>query len=101
MSLSPIWKSPFTDFTGAIVSHQWGGRCADMEMRALDCLEAYGLDRGVKKCETLITDFQECALRKKEMGRIVAMHHERRRQYNAGERSKEDRYAPPPKPESF
>ncbi|XP_044265015.1 uncharacterized protein LOC123011577 [Tribolium madens] len=101
MSLSPAFKSPFTDLTGALLSHQWGGRCADMELRALDCLEAYGLDKGIKKCETLITDFQECALRTKELARYSAMKAERERQYKAGERTKEDRYAEPPRVDGY
>ena len=72
-----------------------------MELKALDCLEAYGLTRGVTKCEDLITDFQECSLRVKEVSRYVAMRSERERQYHAGERTKENRYAPPPKPDSY
>ncbi|RZC43074.1 Ndufs5 domain containing protein [Asbolus verrucosus] len=101
MSLSPFFKSPLTDFSGAVVSHQWGGRCANLELKALDCLEAYGLDRGVKVCESLILDFQECSLRTKENQRYLAMRAERERQYKSGERSKEDRYAPSPQPDSY
>nr|CAH7738716.1 unnamed protein product [Callosobruchus chinensis] len=33
----PVLKSPLTDLTQALVSHQWYGECADMEMKALDC----------------------------------------------------------------
>ncbi|KAJ8961013.1 hypothetical protein NQ317_000302 [Molorchus minor] len=51
MSLSPWLKSPFTDLTGSVVTHQWFGACADMELKALDCIEAYGLDRGLKVCD--------------------------------------------------
>lgn len=101
MSLSPAFKSPFTDLTGAILSHQWGGRCNEFELRALDCLEAYGLDLGVKKCEALITDFQECSLRVKETARYMAMRSERERQYRAGERTKENRYAETPRPDGY
>ncbi|CAH1109725.1 unnamed protein product [Psylliodes chrysocephalus] len=101
MSLSPWLKSPFTDLTGAIVSHQWYGRCADLELQALDCLEAYGLDRGIKKCDLLLQDFTECSLRIKQMNRMFAMRNERHRQYFAGERSKEEKWAAGPKPDSY
>ncbi|XP_018579298.1 NADH dehydrogenase [ubiquinone] iron-sulfur protein 5 [Anoplophora glabripennis] len=101
MSLSPWLKSPFTDLTGAIVSHQWYGACADMEMKALDCLEAYGLDRGLKKCDPLIRDFTECALKIKQFKRMNAIRWERNRQYWAGERSKEDRWSKSPTHDSY
>lgn len=37
-------------------------RCGDMEMDALECLNAYGLTRGQKVCQTYVNDFKECAL---------------------------------------
>lgn len=101
MSLSPWLKSPFTDLTGALVSHQWYGHCADMEMKALDCLEAYGLDKGLKKCDLLIKDFTECTLKIKQFKRANAMRWERNRQYWAGERSKEDLWAKSPTNDSY
>ncbi|KAJ8964679.1 hypothetical protein NQ314_004711 [Rhamnusium bicolor] len=101
MSLSPWLKSPFTDLTGAVVSHQWYGECADFELRALDCLEAYGLDRGLKKCDLLIQDFQECSRKTKQFQRLTAMRLERHRQHFAGERSKENKWAKSPADDSY
>lgn len=102
MSLySPPLKTPLTDLTGCLISHQWEGRCKDFEMRAVDCLEAYGLLRGQEKCKDLLDDFKECATRKIRDARLGAMRMERRRQYWMGERSKEERYAIPPKPDSY
>ncbi|KAJ8925265.1 hypothetical protein NQ315_009093 [Exocentrus adspersus] len=101
MSLSPWLKSPFTDLTGAIVSHQWYDECADIELKALDCLEAYGLDRGIKKCDTLMKDFTECSLKIKQFKRMFALRFERQRQYLMGERSKEDHYAKAPEYDSY
>lgn len=101
MSLSPWFKSPFTDMTSAMLSHQWYGRCAKREMKMIDCLEAYGLDKGLEKCDALIEDFKECANSHKQLKRSAAMRYERQRQYWAGERSKEELYAPPPKIDSF
>ncbi|GJQ78396.1 putative NADH:ubiquinone oxidoreductase, NDUFS5-15kDa [Trypoxylus dichotomus] len=101
MSLNPWFKSPFTDMTGALISHQWFGRCAKIEMKVIDCLEAYGLDQGLQKCDPLIQDFRECTNRQKQLQRSVAMRYERHRQYLTGERSKEELYAPPPRVDSF
>lgn len=102
MSLySPPFKTPLTDLTGCVISHQWHGRCSEFEMRAVDCLEAYGLHRGQEKCRDLLDDFKECATRKIRETRLNAMRMERQRQYWMGERSKEERYAAPPKPDIY
>lgn len=98
---SPPLRTPFTDIPGAIISHQWFGECADMEMKTIDCYEAYGLARGQKKCKDLFDDFKECTYRLKQNNRLFTMTAERERQYKAGERSAENRYAPPPRRESF
>ncbi|KAF7275712.1 NADH dehydrogenase (ubiquinone) 15 kDa subunit [Rhynchophorus ferrugineus] len=96
MNLSPFFKSPFTDFTSGVVTHQWFGECADMEMKAVDCFEAYGLNKGFTKCQALLDDFQECALKTKRKARVDAMRLERHRQHLAGERTKENKYAEAP-----
>ncbi|KAK9880603.1 hypothetical protein WA026_011843 [Henosepilachna vigintioctopunctata] len=101
MSLSPYFKSPFTDLTGSIVNHQFFGKCRKFEERAIDCMEAYGLERGRRECKTLIEDFTECSLAHKRLARFEIMVKERDRQINAGERKKEDGYAPPPVIDSF
>nr|CAI5835761.1 unnamed protein product [Callosobruchus analis] len=101
LPVSPWLKSPLTDLTQALVSHQWYGECADMEMKALDCMEAYGLDRGLKKCELLIKDFQECALKTKQKNRLYAMRLERHRQHFTGERSKGEKWAQAPPADSY
>lgn len=60
MSISPFLRSPFTDITGGMISHQLLGRCQKQEAHYMDCLEAYGLDRGKRKCHDLLHDFKEC-----------------------------------------
>lgn len=70
MSFWPFLKSPFTDLTAHLVNHQNEGRCADFEMRFIDCMEAYGVHRGAKKCDLLLQDFQECAGREKQLKRL-------------------------------
>lgn len=70
-------------------------------MKVVDCLEAYGLEKGKTKCADLIDDFQECAHRYKQNQRNEAMLAERERQIKAGERGKDDRYGPSPKPYAY
>lgn len=60
MSISPFLRSPFTDITGGMISHQLLGKCQNEEARYMECLEAYGLDRGRAKCHPLLHDFKEC-----------------------------------------
>lgn len=100
-NFDPLFKSPLTDLGGDIVSHQFFGECADMEMKAVDCLEAHGMLKGVKKCNILLENFKECVYKNKQLKRIQAMQLERERQYKAGERSKKNRYAEPPTSDSY
>lgn len=100
-TLDPWFKSFFTDLTGDHFSNQYFGECADLEMKLLDCLEAYGMHKGIRKCEVLMEDFKECVYKRKQFDRIFAMRTERHRQRFSGERSKENHYAPGPKDDSY
>lgn len=71
MSLGPFFRSPFTDMTGTVINHQTYGKCAEFEMNMMDCLEAYGMNRGQTKCKDLMEDFQECVGMRKQMLRMV------------------------------
>lgn len=97
----PWLKCFMTDLTGDHFSSQYFGRCANLELKVLDCMEAYGLHRGLKKCEDLMLDYKECVHRIKQFNRVEAMRNERYRQWHSGERSKENRYAPGPKDDSY
>ncbi|CAF4914760.1 unnamed protein product [Pieris macdunnoughi] len=95
MSISPFLRSPFTDITGGLVSHQMLGKCQKEEMRYMDCLEAYGLERGRKKCAYLIEDFQECQTNTKQFKRFMAMRKERERQIAEGTLTGDKKYVTP------
>ncbi|XP_013193508.1 NADH dehydrogenase [ubiquinone] iron-sulfur protein 5 [Amyelois transitella] len=95
MSLSPFFRSPFTDLTGGLISHQLMDRCMKEESRYMECLEAYGLDRGVKKCEHLFSDFHECQTLTKQFKRFVAMRNERDRQIAEGKLKGDQQYVTP------
>lgn len=71
MSLTPFIRTPLTDLTGGLINHQNFGRCANLELKMMDCLEAYGLDRGKQKCSDLMDDFKECHLKKKQYQRVM------------------------------
>ncbi|CAG9766375.1 unnamed protein product [Ceutorhynchus assimilis] len=95
--LSPFVKSPFNDVFYPAVTNQWGkGPCKEIEMKTLDCLEAYGMARGMKECENLLRDFDECVFKRKQFQRIMAMRMERHRQHFAGERTGADKYTKEP-----
>ncbi|KAJ2948371.1 hypothetical protein O0L34_g7608 [Tuta absoluta] len=95
-TLSPFFRSPFTDLTGGLVSHQVvGTRCGPIELETMECLERYGLDRGVRKCRCLIEDFKECQMQAKQYGRFVAMRAERNRQIREGILKDDKKYVTP------
>jgi len=77
------------------MTHQSGTRCADFEMRAMECLEAYGVQKGRSRCTDYMDDLRECMFRTKQNARVSAMRVERHRQYYMGESG--EHYAPAPK----
>ncbi|XP_055305651.1 NADH dehydrogenase [ubiquinone] iron-sulfur protein 5 [Sitodiplosis mosellana] len=97
--LSPFFRSPLTDVFGSIINHQQYGKCARFEMNMMECMEAYGYDKGKVKCADLIEDFNECHNMTKQFLRHMAMEAERERQYKAGE--VKEKYAPPPHPNAY
>lgn len=84
--VTPFFRSPFTDLTGAMVNAQHYHACGPMELQMMECLEAYGTDKGKIKCRDIIDDFQECFSRNKQQMRFVAMRMERHRQWFNGDR---------------
>lgn len=92
----PALSTPFSDLTGALISNQWFGKCAEMEMRVVDCMEAHGYRNCFEACALLMDDLRECNTKQKQIKRSYAMRYERSRQYWRGERTRADRYAPSP-----
>ncbi|KAJ8718080.1 hypothetical protein PYW07_006010 [Mythimna separata] len=94
-NISPFFRSPWTDITGGIHSHQMLGRCQKQEMAMMDCLEGYGLGRGLKKCRYLVNDYQECHRNTKQFKRFLEMRRERDRQIAAKLRTGDKMYCSP------
>ena len=78
--LSPFFRNPITDLTGPLMSAQTGVRCADFEMKLMNCYEAYGYPKGMEICQAYYDDFKECCTREKQMTRVQAIQNERERQ---------------------
>lgn len=122
MSLSPFLRLPLTDLTGCLINHQTYDKCGKFEMKMMECLEAYGMERGKKQCADLIADFQECVGMQKQLLRfhvslqyckwkveylfkpfvfLQAMRTERYKQWLAGERKREELFAEPPRVDAY
>lgn len=67
--LTPFFRSPFTDFTGGLINAQHYDKCGEFELDMMECVEAYGQDRGKLKCRDLIDDFHECMSKAKTTAR--------------------------------
>jgi len=98
--ITPFFRSPFTDLTGALVNAQHQDKCGDMEMKMMECLEAYGIQKGKIKCADLIDDFQECYTMRKQQLRTFAMRMERHKQWWNGD-LKEHYQKPGPRVDSM
>ncbi|XP_067135244.1 NADH dehydrogenase [ubiquinone] iron-sulfur protein 5 [Centruroides vittatus] len=94
-------KTPFTDLFGQYGVSLAGRRCRDFEMNVVECLEAYGLRKGKKKCKDEIDDYNECTFALKQLKRVMEMEAERKRRWKNKERAGKEYYAPPPKIDSF
>lgn len=64
--LSPYLRTGATDLFGQIVNHQHMSKCAPYELNMMECMEAYGLDKGRVKCAELVEDFNECTYNTKQ-----------------------------------
>lgn len=71
IELTPFFRSPLTDFTGGLINAQHYDKCGEFEMNMLECIEAYGQDRGRVKCRDLIEDFYECIMQTKATARAL------------------------------
>lgn len=74
LSVTPFIRSPFTDLAGGLLNAQYYTKCGELELKMMECLEAYGLNRGNIKCNDLIEDFQECyTMRKQQLRTMVSV----------------------------
>lgn len=69
-------------------------KCADFEINAVECLEAYGMIKGSSQCRKYIEDLMECQSNVLSNYRIKSMFIEKMKQIGKGERSWADRHGP-------
>ncbi|CAG2115317.1 unnamed protein product [Medioppia subpectinata] len=73
-------------------------RCAEFQLNAVECLEAYGAKRGRRVCSRYLDDYQECIRGYKQSQRVNEMTKERLKQVMRGERTLDnyhDKVKPP------
>lgn len=75
--------------------------CADLEINASDCLEAYGAIKGRSECKKFVEDLQECRYAAIRQMRNYLMRMERFKQVATGQRSWENRWGKPIEFDSF
>ncbi|XP_046747101.1 NADH dehydrogenase [ubiquinone] iron-sulfur protein 5 [Diprion similis] len=100
MDFTPIFRTPVTDLTGCILNAQQSKRCRGYEMHFYECMEAYGIPKGYKKCSDMFEDYHECLNLGKQKQRVTAMKAEQARQYREGTLPK-PYAADPPKIDSY
>jgi len=98
---APLLRSPLTDLTSGMINCQYFDKCGERELAMMECLEAYGHEKGKVKCKTIIEDYQECFSMRKQLLRADAMRMERHRQHLMGERTSANKYAAPPKDDAY
>lgn len=93
---TPIITNSLTAILAQTYNAQLSPSCANFELRAIECYEAYGLHGGTKNkiCQDYMDDLKECLFKTKTALRYNAMQDERRRQYKAGLRK--EQFAPTP-----
>lgn len=70
MPVTPYIRSPLSDLTGPLLTHQNFGQCGNLEMQVIHCYENYGKDLASRKCADIIDDYKECFLKQKQVGLI-------------------------------
>jgi hypothetical protein len=59
--------NPLTDLFSVLTTSTFD-RCGGMEIKALECLEYYGVKKGMEICSDTYDDFFECTRAAKQVG---------------------------------
>lgn len=68
--------------------------CGDIELNAMECLEAYGAVKGQQRCKDFLDDLHECRHQGLRKMRWYAMRLERNKQVITGQRSLANKEGP-------
>lgn len=66
--------------------------CSDLELNAMECMEAYGTIKGMTRCRPFFDDLHECRTQFYKKLRHKIMKQERLKQVLSGERKWSERY---------
>ena len=58
--MKPLIHLPITDLLAVPLMRQHH-QCADLELKALECIEYYGAHRGTVLCQDYYDDWHECS----------------------------------------
>lgn len=101
--VQPIFNLPITDMFAVPLQRQQN-KCADLELKALECVEYYGASRGSMICQDYYDDWHECSHHTLSKLRVRAMQMQRNKRYYEyvrGEREYNTVYRPLPAPHSL
>lgn len=73
----PLFRSTWTETQGHYHNMQirdkgFMSRCADYELNAAECLEAYGYYRAERYCKDYLDDLEECGWARKQVSSKVS-----------------------------
>ncbi|XP_043492237.1 uncharacterized protein LOC122517753 [Polistes fuscatus] len=93
---TPVITNSLSALLAQTYNAQLSPYCANFELRAIECYEAYGFHGAAKNklCQDYMDDLKECLFKIKTALRYHEMQDERRRQYKAGLRK--EQFAPTP-----
>lgn len=69
--------------------------CMNMELNAMECLEAYGVVKGSQVCMKFLEDHRECKVARIRMMRLYIMRMERQKKLIKGDIKWADRWGKP------
>jgi len=99
----PFLNLPVTDMLALPVCRQ-NTKCADLELKSLECMEYYGAQRGVVICQDYYDDWHECQSKNLQFLRLRMMQKQYMKkyfEYTRGERDYSTVYHQIPPPNAF
>ena len=64
MSFIPLWINPLTDLSNILTPKLFltskKNLCAELFLKYIDCIEAYGTTKGTRECAAILFDSMEC-----------------------------------------
>jgi len=98
--ITPYLHNYMTDVSG-LMNNGAGHKCEKFELKAMECMEYYGVGQGMEACKDWYDDLMECRLMTKRRLRTQHMfqkrHYDNHLEYIQGKRTWAETYEDPPK----